>query len=51
MRYLPLTDADRKLMLERIGVDSVDDLFVDVPAVARLPGPLASLPQHKAEPA
>ena len=49
MRYLPLTDADRKLMLERIGVDSVDDLFVDVPAAVRLPGPLTELPQHKAE--
>ena len=49
MRYLPLTDADRKLMLERIGVDSVVDLFVDVPSAAHLPGPLAELPQHKAE--
>jgi glycine dehydrogenase subunit 1 len=49
MRYLPLTDADRKLMLERIGVDSVDDLFVDVPAAASLPGPLPTLPNHLAE--
>ncbi|MCX7110367.1 MAG: aminomethyl-transferring glycine dehydrogenase subunit GcvPA [Proteobacteria bacterium] len=49
MRYLPLTDADRRLMLERIGVNSVDDLFVDVPAAARLPGPLPALPKHLAE--
>ncbi len=49
MRYLPLTDADRGLMLERIGVDSVDGLFVDVPASARLPGPLPGLPNHLAE--
>ncbi|MFZ4702136.1 MAG: aminomethyl-transferring glycine dehydrogenase subunit GcvPA [Candidatus Methylumidiphilus sp.] len=49
MRYLPLTDADRRLMLERIGVNSVDDLFVDVPASARLPGPLPTLPKHLAE--
>ena len=49
MRYLPLTDADRRLMLARIGVDSVDDLFADVPAEARLPGPLPDLPGHRAE--
>jgi glycine dehydrogenase subunit 1 len=35
MRYLPLTDADRREMLAAIGVPSVDALFVDVPAVAR----------------
>ncbi len=49
MRYLPLTDADRRLMLDRIGIDSVDDLFVDVPPVARLNGPLSALPSHQAE--
>ena len=49
MRYLPLTEADRRLMLERIGVDSVDDLFVDVPPEAYLPGPLPDLPLHQAE--
>ncbi len=32
MRYHPLTDDDRALMLQRIGVASVDDLFTDVPA-------------------
>ena len=35
MRYLPLTDDDRRAMLDRIGVASVDDLFRDVPASAR----------------
>lgn len=35
MRYLPHTDADRKAMLDAIGVGSVDDLFVDVPAAAK----------------
>ncbi len=49
MRYLPLTDADRRLMLDRIGVDTVDGLFVDVPVAARLPGPLADLPKHQPE--
>ena len=49
MRYLPLTDADRHLMLERIVVETVEDLFVDVPVSARLPGPLPTLPGHLAE--
>ncbi|MFV3131399.1 aminomethyl-transferring glycine dehydrogenase subunit GcvPA [Niveispirillum sp. KHB5.9] len=49
MRYLPLTDADRSAMLTTIGVDSVDALFRDVPDHARLPGKIASLPDHKGE--
>ena len=36
MRYLTLTDADRREMLSVIGAKSVDDLFKDVPASARL---------------
>ena len=32
MRYLPLNAADRATMLERIGVESIDALFCDVPA-------------------
>ena len=40
MRYLPLTDADRAGMLAVIGAGSIDDLFVDVPAAARLSGPV-----------
>jgi len=31
MRYLPLTEADRRTMLVAIGVDSVEALFRDVP--------------------
>ncbi len=38
MRYLPLTPDDRAEMLSAIGVASVDDLFVDVPAAARREG-------------
>ena len=34
MRYLPLTPDDRVQMLGDIGVDSIDALFVDVPAAA-----------------
>ncbi|MBO9725011.1 MAG: aminomethyl-transferring glycine dehydrogenase subunit GcvPA [Novosphingobium sp.] len=49
MRYLPLTPADRAEMLGVIGAASVDDLFVDVPAEARLSGPIAGLPAHASE--
>ncbi len=38
MRYLPLTPEDRAAMLGDIGVTSIDDLFVDVPAAARRSG-------------
>ncbi len=48
MRYLPLTDTDRSDMLLRIGVDSIDDLFADIPADARLSG-LVDLPRHRSE--
>jgi glycine dehydrogenase subunit 1 len=49
MRYLPLTDSDRRAMLAAIGVPSVDELFRDVPAAARLSGPVAGLPDHMGE--
>ncbi|SJZ81576.1 glycine dehydrogenase subunit 1 [Enhydrobacter aerosaccus] len=49
MRYLPLTDADRREMLRVIGAKSVDELFRDVPASARLPGKVAGLPDHQGE--
>jgi glycine dehydrogenase subunit 1 len=48
MRYLPLTDADRRSMLAAIGAASVDDLYADVPAAARLGQPVA-LPHHQDE--
>ena len=35
MSYLSLTDADREAMLAAIGVDTVDDLFRDIPAGVR----------------
>ena len=40
MRYLPLTDADRRDMLAAIGVPSVDSLFRDVPKSAWLAKPV-----------
>ncbi len=48
MRYLPLTGADRADMLAVIGAKSIDDLFVDAPAKARLEGPV-DLPSHASE--
>ena len=48
MRYLPLNDQDRTDMLTRIGVDNIEALFVDVPAAARLDGPV-DLPRHQSE--
>ena len=49
MRYLPLTQTDRSAMLAVIGVTSIDDLFVDVPAEAQLDGPIRGLPNHASE--
>ncbi len=49
MRYLPLTPAERAEMLGVIGAGSVDELFADVPAEARLAGPIAGLPGHASE--
>ena len=49
MRYLPLTQTDRSAMLSVIGANSIDDLFVDVPAEAQLDGPIAGLPYHASE--
>src|SRR6266849_2624176 len=48
MRYLPLTEVDRRAMLSTIGVPSVDSLFRDVPAAARLDGPV-DLPRAMGE--
>lgn len=48
MRYLPLTDQDRTVMLAEIGVESIDDLFRDVPLSARL-DQLIDLPLHQGE--
>ncbi len=48
MRYLPLTDDDRRAMLGVIGAKSVEDLFRDVPESARLKTPL-DLPKAMGE--
>jgi glycine dehydrogenase subunit 1 len=40
LSYLALTAADRESMLETIGVDSIEELFADLPAGIRLDRPL-----------
>jgi glycine dehydrogenase subunit 1 len=48
MRYIPHTPGDVARMLERIGVGSLEELFVEIPASARLKRPL-DLPPALAE--
>src|ERR1700678_708298 len=48
MRYLPLDDVDRRLMLSRIGVADIDALFADIPAEKRLAG-LLEMPLRASE--
>ncbi len=48
MRYLPLSDADRKDMLAVIGASSIDDLFADIPSDKLMKG-LPDLPRRKGE--
>ncbi|MEM1150065.1 MAG: aminomethyl-transferring glycine dehydrogenase subunit GcvPA [Pseudomonadota bacterium] len=49
MRYLPLSQEDRAVMLSRIGAASVDAFYADVPESARLPGKIGGLPDHRGE--
>lgn len=48
MRYLPLTEADRRQMLGVVGAKSIDELFRDVPREAYLTT-LVDLPMHAGE--
>src|SRR5688572_31750464 len=48
MRYLPLTDVDRKDMLGVIGAKNIDELFVDVPKGALLKD-IVPLPKAQGE--
>ena len=47
MRFLPLTDHDRQAMLRTVGVENIDELFVDVPSDAL--NPKLDLPNHQGE--
>src|SRR4029453_8200742 len=48
MRYLPLTDADRRAMLAKVGVADIDALFADIPRDKRLQQ-LVALPGAQGE--
>ena len=48
MRYLPLDESDRAIMLQRIGVSSIDALFADIPENKRVKGDLP-LPRAMSE--
>ena len=48
MRYLPLSSDNRAEMLEKIGAQDINELFVDVPGHALLKG-LVDLPLHMTE--
>lgn len=49
MRYLALTEKDRKEMLAAIGATSVDQLYDSVPSEFLLKEPIANLPNHRGE--
>ena len=48
MRYLPLSDTDRREMLARVGIAHVDELFADIPKNVLLKEPM-DLPRRKGE--
>lgn len=48
-RYLPMTDQDRKAMLNTIGINHVDELFADIPEAIRFKGKL-DIPEAMSEP-
>ncbi|MFX3624881.1 MAG: aminomethyl-transferring glycine dehydrogenase subunit GcvPA [Ectobacillus sp.] len=48
-RYLPMTDEDKKQMLSAIGVESIEELFQDIPGSIRFKGDLNIKPA-KSEP-
>lgn len=39
-RYIPMTETDKKEMLDTIGISSTDDLFADIPEKVRFQGEL-----------
>ncbi|MDR6998721.1 aminomethyl-transferring glycine dehydrogenase subunit GcvPA [Neobacillus niacini] len=49
-RYLPMTEEDKRVMLETIGVSTVDELFSDIPEQVRFKGEY-NIKAAKSEPA
>ncbi|GED66495.1 putative glycine dehydrogenase subunit 1 [Brevibacillus reuszeri] len=48
-RYLPQTDQDKREMLETLGINSIDELFADIPEEVRFKGDL-NIPEALSEP-
>ena len=48
MRYLPLTNDDRKNMKKVIGISDINEMFTNVPKEVSL-DPKFNLPNHKTE--
>jgi glycine dehydrogenase subunit 1 len=48
-KYIPATEAEREEMLKAVGVSSLEELFVEIPAAVRLNRPL-QLPPALSEP-
>ncbi|MEE2694378.1 MAG: aminomethyl-transferring glycine dehydrogenase subunit GcvPA [Pseudomonadota bacterium] len=48
MRYLPHTNQDRKLMMAKIGIEDIDELFADIPKQA-LTSFADTMPSHSGE--
>ncbi len=48
-RYLPMTEEDKKEMLQTIGVQTIDELFSDIPESVRFKGDL-KIKEVKSEP-
>lgn len=46
--YIPGTEADRKKMFEFLGIDSIEELFSDIPEKARFKGEL-NIPKRESE--
>lgn len=49
MRYLALTENDRKEMLKDIGISKIDELYDSVPSKFLLKNPIKELPNHQGE--
>lgn len=48
MNYIPVTELEKEAMLKEIGIDSIDELFRDIPEELRFKGEL-KLPKGLSE--
>lgn len=45
-RYIPMTEQDQSAMLATIGVDTLEDLFQDIPKEIRYQGEICPYPSN-----